>query len=77
LTVDNMYCEACPYIVKKTLERVSRVSKVTVSFNEKIAVVVFDRYKSERERPDERSHQGRVSVGPKELSGLNSAERTN
>lgn len=42
LTVDNMYCEACPYMVKKTLERVSGVSQVTVSFREKTAVVVFD-----------------------------------
>ena len=42
LTVDNMYCEACPYMVKTTLERVSGVSQVTVSFKEKTAVVVFD-----------------------------------
>lgn len=31
LAVDNMYCEACPYMVKKTIEKVSGVSKVTVS----------------------------------------------
>ena len=42
LTVSNMYCEACPYMVKKTLERVSGVSKVSVSFKDKTAVVVFD-----------------------------------
>jgi mercuric ion binding protein len=42
LTVNNMYCEACPYMVKKTLERVSGVSRVTVSFRDKTAVVVFD-----------------------------------
>jgi periplasmic mercuric ion binding protein len=42
LAVDNMYCEACPYMVKKTIEKVSGVSKVTVSFKEKTAVVVFD-----------------------------------
>ncbi|MBN8903147.1 MAG: mercuric transport protein periplasmic component [Rhodospirillales bacterium 69-11] len=42
LTVSNMYCEACPYIVKKTLERVAGVSKVSVSFQDKTAVVVFD-----------------------------------
>ncbi|CEG10184.1 mercuric transport protein periplasmic component [Afipia felis] len=35
LTVDNMYCEACPYMVRKTLERVSGVSQVTVPFKEK------------------------------------------
>lgn len=42
LAVDNMYCEACPYVVKKTIEKVSGVSKVIVSFKEKTAVVVFD-----------------------------------
>jgi mercuric ion binding protein len=42
LTVNNMYCEACPYMVKKTLEGVSGVSKVTVSFKDATAVVVFD-----------------------------------
>lgn len=42
LTVNNMYCEACPYMVKKTLEGVSGVSKVTVSFKDETAVVVFD-----------------------------------
>jgi periplasmic mercuric ion binding protein len=42
LAVENMYCEACPYMVKKTIEKVSGVSKVTVSFKDKTAVVVFD-----------------------------------
>jgi mercuric ion binding protein len=42
LAVENMYCEACPYMVKKTIEKVSGVSNVTVSFKEKTAVVVFD-----------------------------------
>ena len=42
LTVNNMYCEACPYMVKKTLEHVSGVSKASVSFKDKTAVVVFD-----------------------------------
>jgi len=42
LTVQNMLCEACPYMVKKSLQSVSGVSKVTVSFKDKTAVVVFD-----------------------------------
>jgi mercuric ion binding protein len=46
LTVNNMYCEACPYMVKKTLEHVPGVSQVSVSFKEKTAVVVFDDAKS-------------------------------
>nr|WP_035995720.1 mercury resistance system periplasmic binding protein MerP [Bradyrhizobium sp. WSM1253] len=47
LAVENMYCEACPYMVKKTIEKVSGVSKVTVSFKEKTAVVVFDNARAE------------------------------
>jgi periplasmic mercuric ion binding protein len=47
LAVDNMYCEACPYMVKKTIEKVSGVSKVTVSLKEKTAVVVFDDARAE------------------------------
>jgi mercuric ion binding protein len=42
LAVQNMYCEACPYMVKKTLERVAGVAKVTVSFKDKTAVVIYD-----------------------------------
>lgn len=42
LAVENMYCEACPYMVKKTLERVAGVAKVTVSFKDKTAVVIYD-----------------------------------
>ena len=42
LAVDNMYCEACPYMVKKTIEKVSGVSKVTVSFKEKTVLIMFD-----------------------------------
>jgi len=47
LAVENMYCEACPYMVKKSIEKVSGVSKVTVSFKEKTAVVVFDDARAE------------------------------
>ena len=42
LAVDNMYCEACRYMVKKSIEKVSGVSNVTVSFKERTAVVTFD-----------------------------------
>ena len=42
LAVDNMYCEACPYMVKKSIEKVSGVTKVTVSFEEKTATVQFE-----------------------------------
>ncbi|NIR31131.1 MAG: mercury resistance system periplasmic binding protein MerP [Gammaproteobacteria bacterium] len=42
LTVENMTCPSCPYIVKKTLASVSGVSKVDVSFERRVAVVTFD-----------------------------------
>ena len=42
LSVSNMFCEACPYIVKKTLESVPGVLKATVSFKDRTAVVLFD-----------------------------------
>lgn len=42
LAVDNMYCELCPGIVKKSLAKVDGVSQVTVSFEKKIATVTYD-----------------------------------
>ena len=40
--VDNMYCEACPYIVKSSMAAVPGVAKVAVSFQAKTATVIFD-----------------------------------
>lgn len=40
--VENMTCASCPYIVKKTMERVPGVAKVDVSFANKTATVTFD-----------------------------------
>ncbi len=42
LAVDGLTCPSCPYMVKQTLARVPGVSKVTVSFRKKTAVVTFD-----------------------------------
>jgi periplasmic mercuric ion binding protein len=42
LTVQNMYCAACPLIVRKSLETVSGVAKAVVSFKDKTAVVTYD-----------------------------------
>ena len=42
LAVKNMFCEACPLIVKGSLESVPGVAKVTVSFKNKTAVVTYD-----------------------------------
>ena len=47
LTVNNMYCADCPYIVKKTLESVPGVAKVAVSFKDKTATVTYDDSKAD------------------------------
>jgi mercuric ion binding protein len=42
LAVKNMYCADCPFIVKKSLERVPGVASATVSFKDKTATVAYD-----------------------------------
>jgi periplasmic mercuric ion binding protein len=42
LAVSNMYCAACPHIVEKSLSAVAGVTKVSVSYKEKSAVVTFN-----------------------------------
>ena len=42
LTVENMYCSACPITVKSSLEAVPGVAKAVVSYEAKTAVVTFD-----------------------------------
>ena len=42
LTVENMYCSACPITVKSSLEAVPGVAKAVVSYTDKTAVVTFD-----------------------------------
>jgi mercuric ion binding protein len=42
LAVQNMYCDACPFIVRKSLEGVPGVAKAVVSFKDKTAVVTYD-----------------------------------
>ena len=42
LAVQNMYCDACPLIVRKRLEAVPGVSKAVVSYKDKTAVVTYD-----------------------------------
>lgn len=46
LLVDNMTCELCPPIVKKSLARVPGVAKADVSAVEGTATVVFDDQKT-------------------------------
>lgn len=42
LSVEGMYCAACPLTVKQALSKVKGVSKTEVSFEKKLAVVTFD-----------------------------------
>ena len=42
LGVQNMFCDACPFIVRKSLEAVPGVAKAVVSFKDKTAVVTYD-----------------------------------
>lgn len=42
LAVQNMSCATCPSTVKKSLEAVSGVTKVAVSYKDKTAVVTYD-----------------------------------
>jgi periplasmic mercuric ion binding protein len=46
LAVDNMTCELCPPIVKKSLVRVPGVSNAEVSAEKHTATVVFDDQKT-------------------------------
>ncbi|MBL4613965.1 MAG: mercury resistance system periplasmic binding protein MerP [Magnetovibrio sp.] len=42
LSIENMYCASCPYIVKQSLTNVSGVTNVDISFENKTARVTFD-----------------------------------
>jgi mercuric ion binding protein len=42
LALQNMYCAACPSIVKGSLEAVPGVVKVAVSYKDKTATIVYD-----------------------------------
>ncbi len=50
LTVENMYCPSCPYVVKQILTTVPGVSAVTVSLEKQSATVTFDDSKTNVER---------------------------
>jgi mercuric ion binding protein len=42
LTVQNMVCAACPHTVKSSLQSVPGVKAVSVSYEDKTAVVTFE-----------------------------------
>lgn len=47
LAVKNMYCADCPFIVKKSLERVPGVARAVVSLKDKTVIVTFDDAKAD------------------------------
>jgi periplasmic mercuric ion binding protein len=47
LAVKNMHCADCPFILKKSLEGVPGVAKVTVSYKDKTATVTYDDNKAD------------------------------
>jgi len=47
LAVQNMYCAACPHIVQSSLQTVPGVSKVSVSYQDKSAIVTYDDSKAD------------------------------
>ena len=47
LSVDNMSCASCPYIIKQALTAVPGVVDVKVSFEDKKATVVYDDSKAD------------------------------
>ena len=42
-----MYCADCPFIVKKSLERVPGVARAVVSLKDKTVIVTFDDAKAD------------------------------
>ena len=47
LAVQNMYCDACPLTVKKSLQAVPGVAKAVVSYKNKTAIVTYDDTKAD------------------------------
>jgi mercuric ion binding protein len=47
LAVKNMYCAACPSIVKGSLEAVPGVAKVAVAYKDKTVTIVYDDAKAD------------------------------
>ena len=46
LAVDNMYCSACPHIVKQSLTKVTGVMTAAVSYEKKTSTVTYDDQKT-------------------------------
>ena len=46
LAVDNMYCSACPHIVKQSMAKVAGVKTAAVSYEKKTATITYDDQKT-------------------------------
>lgn len=66
LTVENMTCAACPYIVRESMSAVDGVKKVDVSFEEKTATVTFDDELTTLEAIAEASNRAGYPATPRE-----------
>ncbi|MGH6814186.1 MAG: cation transporter [Hyphomicrobiaceae bacterium] len=55
LAVENMVCVLCPAAVRTAIRRVAGVKEVTVDFDRKIAIVVFDDTRTTAEKVAEAS----------------------
>jgi mercuric ion binding protein len=66
LSVPGMYCEVCPITVRKALEKVPGVAKVSVSFKDKEALVTFDDAKASIKKLEDATF---VAGYPAELKG--------
>jgi mercuric ion binding protein len=47
LAMENMYCAACPSIVKASLRAVPGVAEVAVSYKDKTATITYDDAKAD------------------------------
>lgn len=65
LTVQNMFCAGCPFIVKKSLEAVPGVAKATVSYKDKTAVVTYDDGRTDVRSPTDATTKSGYPSAPK------------
>ena len=66
LTVQNMTCAACPYIVRESMSGVDGVEKVEVSLAEETATVTFDDAKTTVAAIADDSERAGFPAAPKE-----------
>ncbi len=75
LSVPGMYCAVCPITVKKALEKVPGVSRTTVSFDKKEAVVTFDDAKTSVKALEDATFEAGYESRLKEVPGEGGAAK--